>query len=166
MTTVNSFLSWEKKNFVCLFFFVKHISIFFNKVLLCVFFVIFPERYQFMKTFIHMYIHQRIDLRFLLLQCMFISSAYCMFFTDIFTSHHFNHDPSPQPTSPSHKNILSKMSCLHILGGANLPCLQQLMLPVPQNICSSIYTIKHEQGIMNKKFCYIYCLNGNQQILH
>lgn len=119
MTTVHSFISWKKN--IVFYFLVKHISVFFNHVLLCVFFSSFASALWFIETYIYMYIlyiHQRIDLRFCCGSVhLFLVHIVC--FTDIFTSLHLNHHTctSPKPTRSFYTNTLTKLNCFHSVRG-------------------------------------------------
>lgn len=116
MTTVHSFISWKKNVFN---FLVKHISVFFNHVLLYVFFIICQCFVIYWDIYIYiLYIHQRIDLRFCCGSvCLFLVHIVC--FTDIFTSLHLNHHTctSPKPTRSFYTNTLTKFNCFHSVRG-------------------------------------------------
>lgn len=117
MTTVHSFISWKKNN--VFYFLVKHISVFFNHVLLCVFFIICQCFVIYWDIYIYiLYIHQRIDLRFCCGSVrLFLVHIVC--FTDIFTSLHLNHHTctSPKPTRSFYTNTLTKFNCFHSVRG-------------------------------------------------
>lgn len=106
------------KNYVFNFL-VKHISVFFNHVLLCVFFSSFASALWFIETYIYiLYIHQRKDLRFCCGSVrLFLVHIVC--FTDIFTSLHLNHHTctSPKPTRSLYTNTLTKFNCFHSVRG-------------------------------------------------
>lgn len=108
----------EKKNYV-LNFLVKHISVFFNHVLLYVFFIICQCFVIYWDIYIYiLYIHQRIDLRFCCGSVrLFLVHIVC--FTDIFTSLHLNHHTctSPKPTRSFYTNTLTKFNCFHSVRG-------------------------------------------------
>lgn len=117
--------SWQQythlypgKNYV-FYFLVKHISVFFNHVLLCVFFIICQCFVIYWDIYIYiLYIHQRIDLRFCCGSVrLFLVHIVC--FTDIFTSLHLNHHTctSPKPTRSFYTNTLTKFNCFHSVRG-------------------------------------------------
>lgn len=117
MTTVHSFIFWKKNN--VFYFLVKHISVFFNHVLLYVFFIIYQCFVIYWDIYIYiLYIHQRIDLRFCCGSVrLFLVHIVC--FTDIFTSLHLNHHTctSPKPTRSFYTNTLTKFNCFHSVRG-------------------------------------------------
>lgn len=154
MTTVHIFISW-KKNYVFNFL-VKHISVFFNHVLLCVFFIICQCFVIYWDIYIYiLYIHQRIDLRFCCGSVrLFLVHIVC--FTDIFTSLHLNHHTctSPKPTRSFYTNTLTKFNCFHSVRG----CLFTLTATIDIAFftiywCLHLY-YGHEQGILNKKVLF------------
>lgn len=158
MTTVHSFISW-KKNYVFNFL-VKHISVFFNHVLLCVFFIICQCFVIYWDIYIYiLYIHQRIDLRFCCGSVrLFLVHIVC--FTDIFTSLHLNHHTctSPKPTRSFYTNTLTKFNCFHSVRG----CLFTLTATIDYWYClfhnifvSPFLLLDMNKVFWTKKFCFL-----------
>lgn len=115
---------YPEKKFMFFYFLVKHISVFFNHVLLCVFFIICQCFVIYWDIYIYiLYIHQRIDLRFCCGSVrLFLVHIVC--FTDIFTSLHLNHHvhvQAPNPPGPFTQTHLRNLTAFIQSGDAYSP---------------------------------------------
>lgn len=115
---------YPEKKIMFFYFLVKHISVFFNHVLLYVFFIICQCFVIYWDIYIYiLYIHQRIDLRFCCGSVrLFLVHIVC--FTDIFTSLHLNHHvhvQAPNPPGPFTQTHLRNLTAFIQSGDAYLP---------------------------------------------